>query len=61
MSSSLEVQGKNFYGEETQGLVEQGGAGPSSSVPVPAKAPYQDDEGIIPVMLEDYLERAGVM
>lgn len=64
MSSSLEVQGlqnKSFgdrnYGEEAQGLVE---------AQVPAnqqqqKPKYEDDEGILPVILEDYLERAGVM
>jgi aquaporin TIP len=60
MSSSLEVQGKGYnqYGEEAQGLVETGQA---NSLPAPAKPTYQDDDGIIPVILEDYLERAGVM
>ncbi len=62
--SSLEVT-TNKYGEslerqsrseEVRGLVEQAGA------PAEAKPPaYQDDEGILPVILEDYLERAGLM
>lgn len=62
MSSSLEVQGKygettRYGAEEAQGLVEQGG----NAAPVQPKPAYQDDEGILPVILEDYLERAGVM
>ena len=52
MSSSLEVQA------EQQGLVERGEAG---QVQAPKAAQYQDDEGILPVILEDYLERMGVM
>ena len=67
MSSSLEVQGSKPYstdpgrfGEEAQGLVESGqGSGPAAGQT--AKPSYQDDEGILPVILEDYLERAGVM
>lgn len=70
MSSSLEVQGKygegnsSRYGEEAQGLVEEGGplAPPSSSLNLASKpVVYQDDEGVVPVILEDYLERVGVM
>lgn len=62
MSSSLEVQGaKGYearYSEEAQGLVE---AGQTSAQVATTKPHYQDDEGIIPVILEDYLERAGIM
>uniref|UniRef100_A0A7S0RKK3 Aquaporin n=1 Tax=Chlamydomonas leiostraca TaxID=1034604 RepID=A0A7S0RKK3_9CHLO len=64
MSSSLEVQGSkgpsayDRYGEEAEGLVE---SGQTSAQVAAAKPAYQDDEGILPVILEDYLERAGIM
>lgn len=61
MSSSLEVQGakgyETRYGEEAASLVESG----QTSAPVAKQPSYQDDEGILPVILEDYLERVGVM
>jgi hypothetical protein len=67
MSSSLEAQDKGYgeprYGEEAEGLVESGLRAPAHPA-APAqqgKSAYQDDEGILPVILEDYLERAGVM
>ena len=64
MSSSLEVQSKygegNRFGEEAQGLVESGTL-PTTTTAAQAKLVYQDEEGILPVILEDYLERAGVM
>jgi hypothetical protein len=67
MSSSLEVQapkyGESRYGEETQGMLEAGKAPASNGndTQAPAKTAHQDDEGVLPVILEDYLERAGVM
>ncbi len=68
-SSSLEVQGKygaKYGDEEQQGILASHGDGGERSLttaaaPAPAKAAYQDEEGILPVILEDYLERAGVM
>lgn len=57
---SLEVQGNRRY-DESQGLVETGGL-PSTTAPQ-AKKPADDDndEGLLPVILEQYLDRAGVM
>lgn len=52
---SLEVQ---KYGEEGQGLVNiNSGAGTSAG----ASAARADDDDLLPVVLERYLERAGVM
>jgi hypothetical protein len=67
MSSALEVSqgvkahyGEVRLGEEAEGLVETGRAG-SVAAAAQQKASYQDDEGVLPVILEDYLERAGIM
>lgn len=67
MSSSLEVQAKAGYGsryneEEAASLVESGHAPSAQTSQQQApKAAYSDDEGVLPVILEDYLERVGVM
>ncbi|KAJ9506812.1 aquaporin [Haematococcus lacustris] len=55
MSSSLEVHGK---GDERQSLVEVRAV---SSTAGPAPGKNTDDDDMLPVILEDYLERAGVM
>mmetsp|Transcript_20188 Transcript_20188/g.44007 ORF Transcript_20188/g.44007 Transcript_20188/m.44007 type:complete len:302 (-) Transcript_20188:579-1484(-) len=60
MSSSLEVQGLQPKGyEERQGLVETGST--SAQAQTAPKDKYADDAAMLPVMLEDYLERVGVM
>lgn len=58
---SLEVHGNRRY-DEGQGLVESGlGSVPSTSNAAKKKENDDSDEGLLPVLLEHYLERAGVM
>ena len=57
---SLEVQASRGYGDESQGLVESGAVLPVNTAPK-KKVEDQDDEGLLPVILEQYLEKAGVM
>lgn len=58
---SLEVQSNRRY-DEGQSLVESGlGNVPSTSAQPKKKQDADDDEGLLPVILEQYLERAGVM
>lgn len=60
---SLEVQSKydRNFGQEGQALVELG-ATSGAQVTKPGAAPkYGDDDDLLPVVLERYLEKAGVM
>jgi hypothetical protein len=55
--------GRLTYGEESSSLV---GGGESGMARIEAEKPKQsqqsaDDEGMLPVLIEEYLERAGVM
>ncbi|GLC34859.1 hypothetical protein PLESTM_000247600 [Pleodorina starrii] len=59
---SLEVQANKYdrnYMEEGEGLVETGtSSGAMKQTPAPK---YGDDDDLLPVVLERYLEKAGVM
>ncbi|KAG2486531.1 hypothetical protein HYH03_014832 [Edaphochlamys debaryana] len=58
---SLEVQAKydKGYSDEGQGLVDLGNSSTAPQAAQPVK--YGDDDDLLPVVLERYLEKAGIM
>ncbi len=59
----MEVQPKydRNFNEEGEGLVELGNTSGQSLKPGTAAPKYGDDDDLLPVVLERYLEKAGVM